>query len=109
KEDSVPTITWSTPDRPALRTRSARRHRLPRNPAGGPGGLEIEPAGEAVNVEQFTGEIEARANPAFHGLEIHLAQTHAAARDEFFLVQALAGDLELGANQLLNQTVLGGA
>ena len=32
------------------------RHRLARNPTGGPGGLEIEAAGEAVNVQQFAGK-----------------------------------------------------
>ena len=50
--------------------------------------------------------MEAGANPAFHRLEVHLAQTHAAARDKLVLIRALAGDPEFGANQLLNETVL---
>src|SRR3989442_7413581 len=73
-------------------------HRLPRNPARGPCGLEIESAGDAIYVEQFAGKMESGTNPALHGLEIHLAQTHAAAGDEFVLVRAFAGYLEFSAN-----------
>src|SRR5206468_11287978 len=50
-----------------------------------------------------------RANPALHRFEIDFTQSHAAARDKFVLVQALPGDLEFGANQLLNKPVLGRA
>src|SRR6266516_3615492 len=91
------------------RGRHARSQCVSGNPSGRPCRLEIEPAGDAVNVEQFTGKIEAGANPAFHRLEIHFAQTHAAAGDKFVLVQALPRDLEFGANQLLSQPVLGRA
>ena len=77
-----------------------------RNPAGRPGGLKIKTAGDAVNVKQFAGKIQSGANPAFHRLEIHLAQTHAAAGDEFILVQALARHLKFRADELLDEFVL---
>ena len=44
-----------------------------RNPPGSPGGLEIEAARDAVNVEQLPGKIEIWRDPAFHGFEIDLA------------------------------------
>ena len=81
------------------------RHRAAGDPAGGPGGLEIEAAGQAVYVKKFAGEMEAGANPAFHGFEIHLSQAHAAAGNEFVLVQALAGHREFGADELLDERV----
>ena len=81
-------------------------HRAASNPARGPGGLKIKAAGEAIHVEQFAGEVEAGTEPAFHGLEIHLAQPHATASDELVFVQALAGDAKFSARELLNELVL---
>ena len=49
------------------------RHGAARNPARGPGGLEIEAAGKAINVEQFAAEVESRTKPALHGLEVYFA------------------------------------
>ena len=94
--------------RSRLLIRSTRGQRFPGNPTRGPSGLKIKNAGEAVDVEQFAGKVEAGAKAAFHGLEVHLAQTHAAARDKLVLVQALARDLKFCADQLLDQPVSGG-
>jgi len=69
-------------------------------PAGGPGGLEVEAAGEAVDVQHFAGEIKSGTDAAFHRREIHLAQVHAAAGDEFLLVHALAGHGEFRRRDL---------
>ena len=39
--------------------------------AGGPGVLEIEAAGDAIDIEDFTGEIQSLAEFRLHGFEIH--------------------------------------
>ena len=77
-----------------------------RNPAGCPRGLKIEPAGDAVNVQHLAGEKQSGANPAFHRLEIHFVQPHAAAGDKFILVQAFAGHRKFRAEELLDEPVL---
>src|SRR5205085_11011402 len=46
-------------------------HGITGNPAGGPGCLEIEAAGQSVDIEQFPREIKSGANPAFHSLEVY--------------------------------------
>lgn len=40
--------------------------------AGGPGVLEVETACDAIYVHDFSGEIDAFVELAFHGLEIDL-------------------------------------
>src|SRR5262245_61294947 len=77
------------------------------NPTCRPGSLKIESARDPVDVEQFTGEIKAGTNAAFHGFEIHFTQTHPAAGDEFLFVQAFAGNKEFRANELLDEVVPG--
>jgi hypothetical protein len=89
-------------------TERLQRHGPAGNPAGGPGRLKVEAAGDAVDVEQFAGEVQSGTYPALHRSEIHIAQFHAAAGDEFVLVQALSGDFEVGANELQDQGVLRG-
>ena len=69
------------------------------DPAGGPGGLEVEPAGDAVDVEEFAGEVEAGDEFAFHGFEIHFAEANAAAGDEFVFVEALAVHGQFGGGE----------
>jgi hypothetical protein len=49
--------------------------------------LEIEPAGQAINVQQFAAEIESWTKPALDGLEIHFAQAHPAAGGKFLVVE----------------------
>jgi hypothetical protein len=85
-----------------------RRHRLPGQPAGRPRGLKIKSTGDAVNVQQLAREKQSRNDLALHRLEIHLAQSHAAAGHEFVLVQALARHREFRADQLLDEPVLRG-
>jgi len=77
-------------------------HRPACQPAGSPGGLKIEPASKSINIKQFTAQIEARANSAFHGFETDLAQAHAPARNELFFIETLSNDLQLGVMKLLH-------
>lgn len=80
-------------------------HGLAGDIAGGPGGLEIEPAREPVDVEQFAGGVEAWDEAAFHGAEVDLGEADTAAGDEFILVEAFAEDGEGGAVELLGEGV----
>ena len=48
------------------------RTRDPGEISRGPGVLEIEAAGDAIDVEDFTGEMQPCAFPTFHGLEVDL-------------------------------------
>src|SRR5207302_8897667 len=84
-------------------------HRAAGDPACRPRCLEIESAGDAVDVEQFAGEVKTGTDAAFHRFEIDLAQAHAAARHKFILVQAFARDAEFGARELRRQRAFGGA
>ena len=61
--------------------------------------MEVEAAGDAVDVERFAGEEEARDEAALHGFEIHFGERDAAAGDEFLFVHAFAGDRKFGAGQ----------
>ena len=84
-------------------------HHIPSsNPARCPGGLEIEAAGDAVNVQQFAGKKQSGTNTALHGFEIHLVQPDPAAGHELILVQALSVHGKFRAPQLLNELVLCG-
>src|SRR5664280_2007799 len=72
-------------------------------PAGGPGRLEVEHAGQPVDVEDFAGKIEAGTPPALHRFEVDLLEPHAPAGDKFFLEQALAGHGELPTAELVGE------
>jgi hypothetical protein len=87
-------------NRSGLDVRGRCGHREAGDAAGGPGGLEIETAGDAIDVERFAGEVEAGDEAAFHGLEVDFGKTDAAAGDEFVFVGALAGDREFGGGEL---------
>jgi len=65
-------------------------HRQPGDAASGPGGLEIETAGDAIDVEAFAGEVEAGDELALHGAEVDFLQAHSATGDEFVFVRGLA-------------------
>ena len=82
------------------------RHGLSGEPAGGPGGLKIEPAGQPVNVEKFPAQMQSRTDPALHGFKIHLAQPDPAAGYKLILVQALAAHGKFRAPQLVSEFVL---
>ena len=86
---------------------SGLTHRPTGYPSGGPSGLEIEPSGQTVQVQQFPSEIEPGAEAAFHGFEIHFAQTHPAAGDELIFVKALPDHWKFGAAKLLDELMLG--
>ena len=71
--------------------------------ASRPGVLEIEAAGDAVDVEDFAREVKAWALAAFHRLEVDFRKLHAAAGHELVLEHALAVDLELRGRELASQ------
>ena len=73
---------------------------MPGNPTGGPSGLKIKAAGDAVDVEQLARKIKIRRDPAFHSFEIDLAQSHAAASDKLLLVQRFPINFEFGRAKL---------
>lgn len=54
--------------------------------------MEVEAAGDAVDVKDFACEVEAGAEFAFHGFEIDFFEIDAAAGDEFFFVGRFALD-----------------
>ena len=62
--------------------------------SGGPSGLEVEAAGDAVDVDAFAGEVEAGNDAAFHGLEVDAPAVDAAAGDELVFVGCLAISFE---------------
>ena len=45
-------------------------HHIPR----GPGGLQIETAGDGIDVEHFAGKEEVRAHPALQGMQVDVAE-----------------------------------
>ncbi|MFM1942481.1 MAG: hypothetical protein RI897_1463 [Verrucomicrobiota bacterium] len=57
---------------------------------GGPGGLEVEATGDAVDIESFAGEVEVIEEFAFHGFEVDFIEGDAAAGDEFVFIGAFA-------------------
>ena len=59
---------------------------------GGPGGLEVEAAGDAVDVKELAGEVEAGAVAALKGAGVDGAEGHAAAGDELVLEGGARGD-----------------
>ncbi len=50
------------------------RHCLAGQEARRPGGLEVEAARDAINIQHFSGEIEARHPAALHGFEVDFAE-----------------------------------
>ena len=80
------------------------RARDPREISRGPGILEIEAAGDAVDVEDFAREMQPSAFPTFHGLEVDLGQLYAAAGDELVLEHALAVDLEFRGGEIISKS-----
>ncbi len=70
---------------------------------GGPGGLEVEAAGDAVDIEDFTGEVEVLMDFALHGFEVDFIEGDSAAGDEFVFIRAFAGGFEAGVFQGLEE------
>tara|TARA_B100000614_G_scaffold17802_1_gene14616 strand:+ start:1130 stop:1321 length:192 start_codon:yes stop_codon:yes gene_type:complete len=60
-------------------------HRFASNVSARPGGLEVEAAGDAVDVQALSGEVQAVYQLALHGFEIDFLETDAAAGDELIL------------------------
>ena len=62
--------------------------------------MEVEAAGDAVDVEDFAGEVEAGVGFAIHGFEVEILEVDAAAGDEFVFVGGLARDREGAGGEL---------
>ena len=73
--------------------------------ASGPGGLEIEAAGDAVDIEAFAGEVEAGDEAAFHAAEVDLLEADAAAGDEFLLVGGFSLNFEPAFGELADKCI----
>lgn len=56
--------------------------------------LEVEAARDAIDIDNFSREIEALHQLALHRLEINLVESNTTARDEFVLIRTFAGDCE---------------
>ena len=52
--------------------------------------MEVKTSGDAVDVEAFAGEVEARHFAALHGAEVDFLETHAAAGNELVLADDTA-------------------
>lgn len=71
--------------------------------ASGPGCLEIEASGDAVDIQDLAREVESRVSFAFHRLEIEIFQMHPTTGDELIFVRAFARDLKFGSAKLPHQ------
>ena len=56
----------------------------------GPGGLQIEAAGDGIDVEHFAGKEEVRAHLALQGMQVDVAEADAAAGNKLFFEGSLA-------------------
>lgn len=65
--------------------------------------MEIEAAGDAIDVEDFTGEVEVWDGLAFHRFKVEIIQRHSAAGDKFFFVETFAGDFKFGCGQFVGE------
>ena len=70
-----------------------------------PGGLEVETAGDAVDVEDFACEIEMGNMTAFEGGEVDGLERHPATGDELVLERRTTGYLINIILQDVNQSV----
>lgn len=82
---------------------------MARDPAGSPGSLKVKTAGNAIDIEEFAGEIQARADFALHCFEVHFRKANAAAGDEFIFVQAFAGDGKFRGCEVFDERLVSGA
>src|SRR5204863_10075425 len=73
------------------------------DPSRRPRCLEIEAARHAIKVEQFPGKIKMRRDPAFHRLEIDLAETHSAAGDKLLFVEGFSVHFQFCVSEDLGQ------
>ena len=73
--------------------------------SGGPGGLEVEAAGDAIDIEDLAGEVEAGDGLALHRFELDVIERDATAGYEFVFIKAFTGDLKFGAHQFLDEAV----
>ena len=71
------------------------------NPAGGPGILKVEAAGDAIDIQYLPGEIESGAHFAFHGFEVHFRKSHSAAFYKLVFESILSQDSQLSGHQTM--------
>lgn len=68
-------------------------HGASRHPPSRPRALEVEPAGDAVDVDNLAGEEQSRDALALHGAHVESGQGNASAGDELFFEGPLTDDL----------------
>ena len=69
---------------------------------GRPGGLKIKSAGDAVEVEAFSGKVQSGGKFAFHRPKVHFFQAYSTTGYELFLVAGVYFFFLSSANQFLN-------
>ena len=69
----------------------------------GPRVLEVKAAGDSIDVDNLTREIQTRYSFALHGLKVDVVERDPAAGNELGLISALADDGEGGGGQLANE------
>ena len=74
------------------------------DPSCGPGGLEIEASGDAVDVEGFACKVEAGYKAALHSLKVDFGKRDASTGDELFFVHAFSRHRDFGASECLGQS-----
>ena len=72
------------------------RHCSAGSPSSCPSGLEVEPAGDTINIKRFAGEVEAFNDAALHRFEIDLRKGNSSTSDEFLFVHTFATNWQLG-------------
>jgi hypothetical protein len=88
-----------------LRISISTHHRQPCDPSAGPCGLEIESAGDAIDIEALAREVQAGDDATLHPAEINFLQSNPATGDEFVFVGCFAFDLKSTIRELIYQYV----
>lgn len=83
----------------AIRAGEAKKNglliaQLPRDEAGCPSGLEIEPTSDPIYVQNFASEIEPGNNSTLHAFKIHFCQIDSSTGDEFLLKRGFPFDFK---------------
>jgi hypothetical protein len=77
-------------------------HGQPRNPPGCPRSLKVEPSGDTIQIETFSGKVQTGGELAFHRSKVHFFQAYSTTGYELFLVAGVYFFFLSSANQFLN-------
>lgn len=72
---------------------------------GGPGILKIKTAGDAVDIENFSGKVETRRDFALQGPHVDVIEFDPTTGDELVFVHAFPLHLKLTMRQLFTETI----